>query len=243
MPVFFVTIVLMLPDALEPVLGSRSRFSNGATAAHRSEAHRLKSLLEYDILDSPPDPAFDEIVRVAAQVTGAPYAYLGFLDANRLWFKSRLGIPESELPRKTTACQFTILGREPLLIADTATEPRFEMSRIPPAENPHCRSYLGAPLFGPSGAVGALAVLSPEPNAFSQEHASILGVLSRQVVTRLEYAIHTRAQERAIRSRQRIEHALTVERNFVSAVLDTIDRKSTRLNSSHPVSSRMPSSA
>ena len=222
MPVFFVTIVLMLPDALEPVLGSRSRFSNGATAAHRSEAHRLKSLLEYDILDSPPDPAFDEIVRVAAQVTGAPYAYLGFLDANRLWFKSRLGIPESELPRKTTACQFTILGREPLLIADTATEPRFEMSRIPPAENPHCRSYLGAPLFGPSGAVGALAVLSPEPNVFSQEHASILGVLSRQVVTRLEYAIHTRAQERAIRSRQRIEHALTVERNFVSAVLDTM---------------------
>src|SRR5580700_7410295 len=150
MPVFFVTIVLMLPDALEPVLGSRSRFSNGATAAHRSEAHRLKSLLEYDILDSPPDPAFDEIVRMAAQVTGAPYAYLGFLDANRLWFKSRVGIPEPELPRCATACQFTIIHPEPLLIADAANEPRFPVSGLPVTQNLHCRSYLGAPLNGPA---------------------------------------------------------------------------------------------
>ena len=75
----------------------------GTIPAQQGEAERLKSLLAYDILDTPPDPAFDEIVRVAAQVTGAPYAYLGFLDANRLWFKSRVGFPEPELPRAATA--------------------------------------------------------------------------------------------------------------------------------------------
>ncbi len=193
----------------------------GTIPAQQGEAERLKSLLAYDILDTPPDPAFDEIVRVAAQVTGAPYAYLGFLDANRLWFKSRVGFPEPELPRAATACQFTILEADPLLIPDAAADGRFPSTGLPLARNLHCRSYLGAPLHSATGAVGTLAVASPQPDAFTEEHASIVGVLARQVITRLEHAIHARAQERAIRSRQRIERALTVERNFVSAVLDS----------------------
>lgn len=196
--------------------------SYGATTAQRDEAERLKSLLEYEILDTPGDPAYDEVVRVAAQVTGAPYAFLGFLDANRLWFKSRVGFHESEIARRATACQYAILEDEPLIIADATAEPRFPVKGIPLTRSIHCKSYLGAPLVGPAGAVGTLAVLSPKPRAFTQEHASILNVLARQIVTRLEYAIHSKAQERAIRSRQRIERALTVERNFVSAVLDTM---------------------
>jgi PAS domain S-box-containing protein len=196
--------------------------SYGAISAQWSEAERLKSLLEYEILDTPPDPAFDEIVRVAAQVTGAPYAYLGFLDANRLWLKSRVGFQGAEIPRLATACQYTILEPEPLLIADAAMEPRFPVKGLPLSRTIFCRSYLGAPLAGPEGGVGTIAVLSPKPNAFTQQHASILGVLARQVFMRLEYSIHSRSQDRAIRSRQRIERALTVERNFVSAVLDTM---------------------
>jgi PAS domain S-box-containing protein len=212
----------MSSDALDSVRSSRRNTAGGTAAAQRNEAERLKSLIEYDILDTPPDPAFDEIVRVAAQVTGAPYAYLGFVDANRLWFKSRVGIPAAELPRAQAACQFTILNAEPLLIPDAAGDSRLPVTGVPLGRNLHCRSYLGTPLMAHGGAVGTLAVLSPLPNAFTEEHASILGVLARQVITRLEYAIHTRAQERAIRSRQRIERALTVERNFVSAVLDTM---------------------
>jgi PAS domain S-box-containing protein len=218
----FVTIFVMSPDALGSIRGPRSGRSGAAMAAQRSDAERLKSLLEYDILDTPPDAAFDEVVRVAAQVTGAPYAYLGFIDANRLWFKSRVGIPASELPRAQTACQFTILDPDPLLIPDAASDSRLPVTGVHLGRNQHCRSYLGAPLLARGGAVGTLAVLSPLPNAFTEEHASILGVLARQVVTRLEYAVNARVQDRAIRSRQRIERALTVERNFVSAVLDTM---------------------
>jgi PAS domain S-box-containing protein len=212
----------MSPDALGSIPGSRKGTPGAAFSAQRSEADRLKSLLEYDILDTPPEASFDEIVRVAAHVTGAPYAYLGFIDANRLWFKSRVGIPAAELPRTQTACQFTILDSDPLLISDAGSDSRLPVTGVPLGRNLHCRSYLGAPLLARGGAVGTLAVLSPMPNAFTEEHASILGVLARQVVTRLEYAINTRVQERAIRSRQRIERALTVERNFVSAVLDTM---------------------
>ncbi len=192
------------------------------TSAQWSEAERLKSLREYEILDTPADPAFDEIVRVAAQVTGAPYAYLGFVDQNRLWFKSRFGFQGTEIPRLATADQYTILEPEPLLIADAAMEPRFPVRGIPLTRTVHCRSYLAAPLVGFEGGIGTLAVLSPKPNQFTEQHASILGVLARQVMMRLEHSVHSRGQDHSLRSRQRIERALTVERNFVSAVLDTM---------------------
>jgi PAS domain-containing protein len=193
-----------------------------ATSAQWSEAERLKSLHEYEILDTPADPAFDEIVRVAAQVTGAPYAYLGFLDATRLWFKSRFGFQGTEIPRLATADQYTILEPEPLLVADAAMEPRFPVRGIPLTRTVHCRSYLAAPLVGPEGAIGTLAVLSPKPNQFTEQQASILSVLARQVMMRLEYSIHSKGQDHSLRARQRIERALMVERNFVSAVLDTM---------------------
>jgi PAS domain S-box-containing protein len=193
-----------------------------ATSAQWSEADRLKSLHEYEILDTPADPAFDEIVRVAAQVTGAPYAYLGFLDANRLWFKSRFGFQGTEIPRLATADQYTILEPEPLLVADAAMEPRFPVRGIPLTRTVHCRSYLAAPLVGPEGGIGTLAVLSPKPNQFTEQHASILSVLGRQIMMRLDYSIHSRGQDHSLRARQRIERALMVERNFVSAVLDTM---------------------
>lgn len=193
-----------------------------ATSAQWSEAERLKSLHELEILDTPADPAYDEIVRVAAQVTGAPYAYLGFLDANRLWLKSRFGFQGTEIPRMATACQYTILEPEPLLIADAALEPRFPVKGIPLTRAIYCRSYLAAPLGGTEGAVGTLAVLSPRANQFTEQHASILAVLARQVMLRLEYSNRDRSQDMSVRSRQRIERALTVERNFVSAVLDTM---------------------
>ncbi|HVT96201.1 MAG TPA: PAS domain S-box protein, partial [Acidobacteriaceae bacterium] len=193
-----------------------------ASSAQWSEADRLKSLHEYEILDTPADPAFDEIVRVAAQVTGAPYAYLGFLDSNRLWFKSRFGFQGTEIPRLATADQYTILEPEPLLVADAAMEPRFPVRGIPLTRTVHCRSYLAAPLVGPEGGIGTLAVLSPKPNQFTEQHASILSVLARQIMMRLDYSIHSRGQDHSLRARQRIERALMVERNFVSAVLDTM---------------------
>ena len=192
------------------------------TAPGSSEAERLRNLLRYEILDTPPEAAFDEIPRVAAQVTAAPFAYIGFVDANRLWFKSRFGFAAQQWPRISTACQHTVLGTEPLLIHDAVADSRFPEGTAALAPGLDCRSYLGAPICGPGGAVGTLAVLSPIPQAFTVEHASTLSVLARQVVTRLEHTIQLRAQQRSIRARQRIERALTAERNFVSAVLDTM---------------------
>ena len=194
-----------------------------STTAQNDETERLKSLLQYDILDTLPDPAFDEIARMAASIAQAPLAYVGFLDWSRVWFKSTVGFSARQIRRTGSPCQFVLLDGKPLLIHDAEVDHRFAPSGIQLDRGVACRSYAGAPLLSPSGALlGTLAVCSPEPHAFTRSHIESLQVLARQVVTRLELYATGHVQENVVRSRQRSEQALTVERNFVAAVLNTI---------------------
>ena len=197
--------------------------SHSATTLQRDEAERLKALLHYEVLDTPPDPALAEIAALAARITQAPYAYVSFLDSHRLWFKACVGFLESEQLSQTSACQYTILDAQPSLIDDAANDARFPSGGIKLGEAISCRSYMAAPIVTPAGAIiGTLAVLSPDPGAFHLTDGSALEVLARQIMTRLEYYISTRQEEQTGRARQRVERALTIERNFVSAVLDTV---------------------
>jgi two-component system sensor histidine kinase VicK len=70
--------------------------------------------------------------------------------------------------------------------------------------------------------IGTLAVLAIEANRFSPEHVNLINILARQAVTRVELYSRTAAQEQAQRSKQRLERALAIERNFVAATLDSI---------------------
>ena len=197
--------------------------SIAATVMHRHEAERVKALLEYEILDTLPDPAFDEITRLAASICGARYAFIGFVDWSRVWYKSCAGFSSRQTPRAKSACQFVILDARPALIGDAAADHRFLRSGFEISRDLYCRSYAAAPLIAVSGAVlGTLAVCSDQPNVFDRETLKKLEVLARQVMTRLDLYAKNSQQERVLRSRQRVEQALTIERNFVSAVLDTI---------------------
>jgi hypothetical protein len=90
------------------------------TMMQRDEAERLKSLAQYEILDTLPDPALDEITRLAASFCRAPYAFISFIDASRVWFKSRIGFLSRQQPRATSACQYTILEPNAMVIDDGA---------------------------------------------------------------------------------------------------------------------------
>lgn len=176
-----------------------------------------------DIFEHSADPALDELTELAAVLCGADYAYLGWADSNRLWFKACYGFNAAEQPRGVTACHWMLEKGEPLLIGDAAFDMRFapEGIRLPGAEP--CRSYAGMPLVTEAGQVmGTFAVLAREPEGFRQEDMALLEVLGRQVVTRLELYERVRAQETAQRMRQRTERALAVERCFVAATLDSI---------------------
>ena len=190
---------------------------------HQGDRQPLASRQEQDIFDRNPDAALDELSELSAVLGNADYAYIGWVDSNRLWFKSKFGFNASEQPRASTACQWMLEKGQPLLIRDAGQDARFPPAGIPLMGAKPCRSYAGVPLISSAQQViGTLAVLAREPNRFNQNHITLLEVLGRQVVTRLELYQRIRSQEQAQRARQRTERALAIERCFVAATLDSV---------------------
>jgi PAS domain S-box-containing protein len=174
-------------------------------------------------VDLNPDPALDELTELLAAHSNADYAYMGWMDFNRQWFKSQSGFKAQEQARSSTACQWLLEKGQPLLIRDAACDPRFPPTGIALMGAKPCRSYAGVRLISSSGQLlGTLAVLARDPERFNTEHIKLLEVLGRQIVTRLELYARVRAQEQSQRARQRSERALAIERCFVAATLDSI---------------------
>ena len=178
---------------------------------------------EFNIFDRNTDPALDELTELAAVLCGADYAYIGWMDFDRLWFKARSGFKGIEQARTSTACQLMMEKGQPLLISNAAMDSRFLPQGIPLAGAKPCFSYAGTPLMSiDQQVVGTLAVLAREPDQFKIEHLTLLEILGRQAVTRLELYTRIRLQEHAQRARQKTERALAIERCFVAATLDSI---------------------
>jgi len=178
---------------------------------------------ESRFFDRNADAALDELTELAAVLCHGEYAYIGWMEFNRLWFKARYGFSAVEQARSLTACHWTLEKGAPLLIEDARGDTRFPARGMILAGAEPCLSYAGAPLVSGGGqAIGTLAVLGRKEKMFDAEHLALLEILGRQIVTRLELYRRIRLQEQAQRQRQRTERALAVERIFVEATLDSI---------------------
>ena len=188
----------------------------------KDEALRIEALNQYEVLNSATDPILDDITSLAAQLCDAPVAAISLIGPDRIWLRSRFGIDVHELSLGSLPCETTILGDTVYEITDARNDRDFAPDGIILEGRPY-RFYAGAPLTTPGGvSIGALLVLDHPTRALTSAQSSALRILSRQVITRLELNGRIRQMDRAARSRQRVESALTVERNFVSAVLDTV---------------------
>src|SRR5271168_759346 len=188
----------------------------------KDEALRIEALNQYEVLNSAPDPVLDDLTQLAAQICDTPVAAVSFIGTDRIWIRSRFGMDSLELSLGSLPCETTILGDTVYEISDARNDPDYAPDGIL-LEGSAYRFYAGAPLTTPGGvSIGALFVLDSHARTLTPAQSSALGVLSRQVITRLELNGRIRQMDRAARSRQRVESALTVERNFVSAVLDTV---------------------
>jgi two-component system sensor histidine kinase VicK len=188
----------------------------------KDEALRIEALNQYEVLNSAPDPILDDLTNLAAQICDTPVAAISLIGSDRIWLRSRFGIDSQDVALGSLPCETTILGDTVYEISDARNDPDYAPDGILIEGRPY-RFYAGAPLTTPGGvSIGALLVLDRHPRTLTQAQSSALSVLSRQVITRLELNGRIRQMDRAARSRQRVESALTVERNFVSAVLDTV---------------------
>jgi signal transduction histidine kinase len=151
------------------------------------ESARLAALDRYDILDSPPEDAFEAIVRLAAQVCGTPVALITLVDEARQWFKARVGWDVNELPREIAFCHHAIQGTEVCLVPDALTDERFRGNPLV-LRDPYIRFYAGMPVVTSDGfALGTLCVIDYQPrDALSSQQLTCLELLAQETMTQLE---------------------------------------------------------
>lgn len=152
-----------------------------------NEARRLATLRGYNVLDTLPEQAFDDLTRIAAQICQVPIALISLVDQNRQWFKSKVGLDATETSRDLAFCAHAILNVDALMeVPDAQLDPRFLDNPLVTAD-PHIRFYAGAPLVAPDGAaLGTLCVIDSVPRELNAVQKQTLQALGRHVVMLLE---------------------------------------------------------
>jgi hypothetical protein len=147
-----------------------------ATPADESE--RLGALRALDILDTPPEQRFDRLTQAAAKALGTPIAVVSLVDADRQWFKSKVGLEAAETPRNVSFCGHALHGDQAFVVTDAHADARFHDNPLVTGE-PGVRFYAGHPITTLDGhRVGTLCVIDRRPHAFSKGEREALRSLA-----------------------------------------------------------------
>ncbi len=151
-----------------------------------NEEARLAALRRFEILDTPPEAAFDQITRLAAKLLGVPIALISLIDEKRQWFKSRVGLEATETPRADAFCHHALTSDKVLVVPDASIDERFATNPLVTGD-PNIRFYAGAPLRTPDGlALGTLCVIDRKARTLSVQDQETLRALSEMVMAQIE---------------------------------------------------------
>lgn len=161
-----------------------SRWRKAAIPA--DEERRLATLRAMALLDTPPEARFDRITRLASRFFAAPIALITFVDRDREWFKSRVGIGIRETSRESSFAAHAVLDRATLVVNDALVDDRFAENPLVVGE-PRVRFFAGAPLILADGTCpGAVAVLDMRPRWFAASDVQLLEDLRDLAVSEIE---------------------------------------------------------
>jgi len=158
-------------------------------ALPENEAERLNALRRYQILDTPPEPAFDRIAEMAANFFHAPMAGLSLVDEDRVWFKSRLGIEASQTARDAGLCSTAMLSHGVFHLRDAADDDR--ATAHPLVHDLGIRFYAGAPLRTDQGlSLGTVWVIDQKPRELASGEAEMLRALAALAMNQMELRLY-----------------------------------------------------
>ncbi|WP_219910990.1 PP2C family protein-serine/threonine phosphatase [Saccharothrix carnea] len=196
------------------------------------EAARIAAVRRYDILDTPPDGAFDRIARLAARWFDVPIATVTIVDEDRIWFKATHGLDGvTQIGRDPGLCGSAILADEPYVVTDAAHDPRSRDNPLVTGDL-GVRFYAAAPIVTAEGErLGTVNVIDTRPREIKEAEIDTLRDLAAVVLDELELrmaAIHRLRAEReqrqqAERDRSEIESfASTLQRSLIPPALPRI---------------------
>ena len=174
------------------------------------EDARLAAVHRYDVLDTPPDGAFDRITALAARICHVPISTITIVDQDRIWFKSTHGVEVEEIGRDPGLCASAVIDFEPYVVTDAATDARAMNNPLVRGEL-GLRFYVGVPLTTAEGhRLGTLNVIDVAPREISDEELAYLEDLAAIVVDELELRLAARRSVADEASREAAEFRETL---------------------------------
>src|ERR1700733_8507276 len=183
------------------------------------EQRRLAALERLQILDTPPEHEFDDLVLMASQLFRVPIALVSLIDADRQWFKAKVGVEASQTSREISFCTHAIEAPTEVFVVEDATrDERFAGNPLVTGD-PFIRFYAGAPIVDVGGyPLGTVCVIDREPGTLDDIGRQCLQAIarhaSRLVKWRGEALSATRSEARLI------ERAATLAQHVESRDLE-----------------------
>lgn len=165
----------------------------------RREDARLTAVRRYDILDTPPDGAFDRITAIAARIFDVPISIISVVDHDRIWFKSHHGLDVQQIDREAGLCASAILQDGPWILTDASVDIRALANPLV-AGAFGLRFYVGIPLRTCDGHnLGTLCVIDRKAKTVSEEQIGVLEQLAGVVIDQLElrFSAHRALRDQA----------------------------------------------
>ena len=199
--------------------------SDVAASLPSGEVERIRSLRALEILDTLPEQAYDDLTLLASQVCGTPVALVSLVDANRQWFKSKVGFASSEVAREGAFCTHAIQDPHRLFeIEDAQTDPRFAESTLV-RDTPNIRFYAGAPIVNERGeALGTVCVIDVQPRRLNDAQRACLTALARQASKLLALRGNAITAERQAQAYEKLSVEARLRQHRSDDLLDLVLR-------------------
>ncbi len=162
------------------------------------DAERLQALERTELVDSPPEVAFDRLTTLATRLTDAPVSLVSLVSNDRQFFKSTAGLPEElasvrSTPLSHSFCQHAVASEQPLIVEDTRQHAA--VNKVQSIEDFGVLSYLGIPLQTPSKqTLGTLCLLGFEPKSWTHQTIETVQDLASIAMTEIALRLEIRNQ-------------------------------------------------